>query len=334
MKKSQNNSNLRNHTLDFLKGICIILVVITHYSWNDTQRVKFLFPFWIDIAVPIFMLITGYVYSLSYNKSSSSSLRVIYTPKSIIIKILRYTIPFVPVFIAEVVLHIIFKGERHTIIQLVKDFVMGGYGPGSYYYPVMIQVVFIMPLIWYVINRYKEKGLIITFIVNLIFEIVKNMIGLSDGLYRLLVFRYIFALSLGCYSYYSPKINIKYFIISTIIGLSYLIVFNYTGLQPLIMTKWTNTSMIAVMFIYPLTKWLISKNLLKNSIIELLGKASFNIFLAQMAYYYVGDGIIFRTISSPFLQIVANIVICCSTGLVFYFIETPITKNIVKSIKK
>lgn len=333
MKKSQNN-NLRNHTLDFLKGICIILVIITHYSWNVTQRVQFLFPFWVSIAVPIFMLITGYVYSLSYNKSSSNSLRVIYTPKNIIVKILRYTIPFAPVFIAEVVLYIIFKGERYTIIRFVKDFFKGGYGPGSYYHPVMIQVVFIMPLIWYVINRYKEKGLIIMFIVNLIFEIVKNMIGLSDGLYRLLALRYLFALSLGCYSYYSPKINIKYSIISTLIGLSYLIVFNYTGLQPIIMTKWTNTSMIAVMYIYPLTKWLISKNLLKNSFIELLGKASFNIFLAQMAYFSVGDGIIYRTISSPFLQIVANIVICCSAGLVFYFIETPITKKIVKSIKK
>ena len=39
----------RNHFIDVLKGICIIIVVFTHASWPDAQRLKLLFPFWIDM---------------------------------------------------------------------------------------------------------------------------------------------------------------------------------------------------------------------------------------------------------------------------------------------
>ena len=56
----------RLNYLDFYKGICIIFIIITHYSWNDNERLHYLFPFWIDMAVPVFMVITGYVTSLSF----------------------------------------------------------------------------------------------------------------------------------------------------------------------------------------------------------------------------------------------------------------------------
>ena len=50
----------RNQFIDVLKGICIIFVIITHYNWSNAARLKYFFPFWIDMAVPIFMIISGY----------------------------------------------------------------------------------------------------------------------------------------------------------------------------------------------------------------------------------------------------------------------------------
>ena len=50
-----------NRTIDFLKGISILLVLITHYAWTEEQRLNILFPYAIDMTVPVFMVVSGYV---------------------------------------------------------------------------------------------------------------------------------------------------------------------------------------------------------------------------------------------------------------------------------
>lgn len=62
----------RNKQLDIIKGICIIFVIVTHFAWTTNERLKYGFPFWIDMAVPIFMVITGYVSAASYEKKKLS----------------------------------------------------------------------------------------------------------------------------------------------------------------------------------------------------------------------------------------------------------------------
>lgn len=68
MNNSVNSANRLQH-LDFYKGICILFIIITHYNWTDQQRLAYGFPFWIDMAVPIFMVITGYVSALSKKRN-------------------------------------------------------------------------------------------------------------------------------------------------------------------------------------------------------------------------------------------------------------------------
>lgn len=87
----------RNHFLDLLKGLCIILVIITHCSWNDDERVKLLFPFWVDMAVTIFMIVSGYVGTLSLNRKNLSLLNM-YSPKEVLKKLLRYTVPYIYIY--------------------------------------------------------------------------------------------------------------------------------------------------------------------------------------------------------------------------------------------
>ena len=58
----------RNHTIDLLKGAAILMIIVTHYDWTPEQRNFFLFPYVINMAVPILMVITGYVYSMSISK--------------------------------------------------------------------------------------------------------------------------------------------------------------------------------------------------------------------------------------------------------------------------
>lgn len=43
-------ANNRYRSLDVLKGVSILFVVITHYAWSAEERLRFLFPFFIDMA--------------------------------------------------------------------------------------------------------------------------------------------------------------------------------------------------------------------------------------------------------------------------------------------
>ena len=84
----------RQTVLDVLKGICIIFVVIAHYGWDKEQKLVGLFPYIIDMAVPIFMIISGYVFSNSYLKKGIYHFEDAYDLSIISNRIIRYTIPF------------------------------------------------------------------------------------------------------------------------------------------------------------------------------------------------------------------------------------------------
>ncbi len=66
----------RIHSIDFLKGICILFVIITHSNFTDYQRLIFGFPFWIKMAVPIFMIMSGYTMYTSYEKHTGGGIKL------------------------------------------------------------------------------------------------------------------------------------------------------------------------------------------------------------------------------------------------------------------
>ena len=93
----------RQTVLDVIKGICIIFVVITHYGWDEKQRLVGLFPYIIDMAVPIFMIISGYVFSNSYLKKGIYHFEDAYDLSIISNRIIRYTIPFLIAYTIELI---------------------------------------------------------------------------------------------------------------------------------------------------------------------------------------------------------------------------------------
>lgn len=226
--------------------------------------------------------------------------------------------------------------KNFSVIELVKYFISGGQGPGSYYFPVMLQIILMFPIINHVINLFKVKGLIGCFIANLGFEVIKTMIGMHPSLYRICALRYIFILAYGCYLYQhqsSHKIKNIYYLIGGL-GCIYIFLFKYTNLQPVFTDQWTGTSVFAVLFIIPVTLYLTKQTKIHNKMIELLGKASFNIFLVQMLYYWYFANKFYALIHSTFLRLAFNIIVCCSFGILFYLAEYPITQRIVKKLRR
>ena len=44
-----------------LKMVCVIMIIITHVSWTDSARSFFAFPYLIEMAVPVFMIMSAYL---------------------------------------------------------------------------------------------------------------------------------------------------------------------------------------------------------------------------------------------------------------------------------
>lgn len=291
-----------------------------------------LFSFWIDMAVPMFMIISGYVNALSFKRKGFNSFKDCYSYEELISKFFRLTIPFVFVLLLETVADYVVFGNFSITKSLIMFFV-GGKGPGSYYYPVMIQFVFLFPLIYIGIKESRTKGLLVCFSFNAMYELLQKIYGMNEGLYRLLVIRYLFIISFGTYLAFldNKRIRTKWGIASFIIGVSFILITEYTQYEPHIMRYWTGTCFIACLYILPILYILL--RLVKNPkcvLLELLGRASFNIFLTQMVWFNYGAGFMYKHIDNIFIRLLINFIVCFVFGIFFYHIENPFTKKLTR----
>ena len=326
---------MRNRFIDVMKGICILFVLITHYVWADAERLRYFFPYWIDMAVPIFLIITGYVYSQSYEKKEIRSFSMAYQWKHILDKLIRYTIPFFAVWLFEVVV-LIKRGSNFNPILL---FLHGGVGGGSYYYPILLQLIFLFPVIYFLIKRNGFKGLIICAVINFIYEVLVWAYMIRVDTYRLLVFRYIFVIAFGVYLFYKKNecrtyIYKAFLLVAFVIGATFIYMNCYRGYVPTICAHWTRTSLFAVPFIFVIADIGITKCKWGFKPLELLGKASYNIFLVQMVYHGLYAPLVNARITSRYVELFVTIIIPLILGCVFYFVEQPITKRVLSYVRK
>ena len=103
VKELYMQSPKRNPFLDIIKAFCILFVIITHDQISDAFRLRAFFPFCINMAVPMFMIISGYVYAASFDRNSISKIEDAYTLKFLLPKFIRYTVPFLMMFVVEIV---------------------------------------------------------------------------------------------------------------------------------------------------------------------------------------------------------------------------------------
>lgn len=290
------------------------------------------------MAVPIFMILSGYVMSNSYEHKNYSSFEQVYSIGNVLRSAIRFTVPFIfahTIVTVGKLVRALTAGQG--IISAIKYFVIGflngGSGQGVYYYPIMIQFIFVFPVIYFVMKSKKgTKGIIICFVINLIYEVLKTAYGMNAECYRLLIFRYIFAIAAGAYMriYGFPKIKTS--IISLAIGLIYIWVIKYTPYESVFLTYWQGTSLLSIFYIAPIIGCLIkhfsASDMQKMKLLRFMGKASYNIFLTQMVYYLF-DTIIAKYIAYDLVHVLFNVVVCVAVGLLFYKIEQPITKKLI-----
>lgn len=325
----------RNHFLDVLKGICILFICSTHYDFTDWNRLDFFFPFWVDTAVPLFMLISGYVGTASYRRRNVTTIEEAYALPIILNKLCRYTVPYFMAWLVEFG-YKLKVGGIHNINPyfLFIHFVRGGDGPGAYYFPLMIQLVFVFPLIYFLIKNWGFLGVFVSFFATYAMEIAKTAYQMTEQTYCSLLFRYIFIIAVGVYLA-SEKYTVhrEWEIIAFIAGIVFLVLTEYYGFFFLYIDFWSKTSLFGCLYIAPLAALGIRRlGELKIPPLELLGRASYNIFLVQKVYYINGRKF-YALIPGVVPDYLVSVAVCVLVGLLFYYVSEPITKWCCKKVQ-
>ena len=343
----------RNRFIDIAKGLAIILVLFNHYEWQKGSIFNTHLYYWIIcMAVPVFMLCTGYVTAASLD-AKGTTIKQAYSKKALIPKLSRYIMPVLWFYVAETVLVFIFEktgymnylsnldfaynhgyNNQMTFLGTIVFFFAGGRGQhGTYYFPIILQVAFMIPLIYAAVKKWKW-GLWLCFGVNLLLEYAKNPVGLIYGAYRLMAFRYIFALALGCYLYiYREKLGKWYkWLIFFLVGAGYIYLINYTSYHRVVFTYWQRTSMLAMLYIAPL--FLLGLKYLKNvrcRFLEELGKASYHILMVQIVYFNLFAPLVWTApksvVPNDAVGMAISLVVCLAGGYGYYTLYNKFSKN-------
>ena len=317
--------------IDILKGLAIISVIVQH-SLTGQQRDYIGGPFYIYQAVPIFMILAGFNGIGSYERRNCRTLGEIYNWGFISPKLSRLLVPYCLTFIIELgwLVGFLHMGAR----QIFNIFLTGGYGPGSYFLPIMLQITVILPIIYFCAKRNVSATLTISFIIGICFEIYAYFPGMPSSIYRLLFLRYLFAVTLGVWlATRKSQSNILLWI-GSLLSVVYIYSVHYASLIPPFQADWQSQNTPS--FFYPLLLVILALKFLPQTLqlrfqrVTVIGKASYHIFLTQMVYFTTVAGSISKRIGSTPMSAIINIVLCLVFGTVFYYCEKIFKSRFLK----
>ena len=310
----------RKPFIDAVKGFAIICVILTHYRWGEYRRNVLLFPFWVHMAVPIFIMVTAYLTAVSYEKRKVPISRC-YSPDEILRKFLRYTEPFMVMFLVQLVIEICVNGGV-TLGSALSAFINGGFGEyGTYYYPMLLQMILLVPAVYFTVKKFKY-GLAIFFLLNIIYEVLKTELKMTAGMYRVSVLRFLFVIAAGCWFGINEKHITKgrkmWLAAMFVFGTGWILAVNYFGYETKYFARWWKTSVLAAMYIIPLFIWgSIRLSEKRWPVLEKLGRASYNIFLVQILYYNYVNLKLTEYIPNFYVHIAVNVLVCVGMASLF-----------------
>lgn len=328
----KNDTTGRLKVIDYEKAVFIFFVIILHAEVMDACGPLFLLT--IEQSVPCFILLSGYTFTLT---SASKSLRQMYNLKDMLRKFLRFTIPTVITYMIYLAGWFVRGEYRLTFREIIGRFTMGLYGPGGYYYGIMLQFLLLAPVMLYMVRRYAFRSVILTGIITLLYEILCSVFGIDENIYRVLIFRYLLFLVLGMWMYYRRNIagaEPFWQYLSALIGIIYLLMPVYGGYEYRLFTRWSGTSMMTAFYVYPVLYTLLCRygdmemRGKTGSLMELIGRASYHVMYAQLIYFVGIKAVIYSVYDISQLgkgaEVMAALLLSISGGIVFYFLDNRI----------
>lgn len=329
-------SDLRLWNFDYLKFFGVLWVILTHSDFTDDQREIFLFPYMIDMAVPIFMIITGYMSSLSIEKRQIESMRQYFTSGTALRKIQAVLVPFVFAYVLEVFIYIAFFDvsiNKYFLLELLK---YDNMGPGSYYTPILIEVFLLFPIIYFFYIKRPVITSIVVVAAEVLFEVYKISSDMQIETYRLICFRYIVCVLLGIILYHNREcLRDKIYYLISMPSIAFIYVVSYTEYEPYVFDEWISTSMPTNLWAFVVVLLGINyfkelPNMLHKGVTR-IGRGTYYIFLAQMVWFSFE---LDKNISSLTVAVALNMFVCISGGLLSETIVNKTKKFMYKKKQK
>lgn len=284
------NTKTYDPFLDFLKGLCIFFVVLTHSIDNDIQEL-ILFPYWGSFAVPCFFLISFFHFFRHPN----------YSYKELFIKTFKRVFrPFIfaQLIIVFSILLSFFLGGGRLSTPLKNIVLNGGGGPGTYFVWAYLQFsLIILPLFYYVIGKCclcRKQVLLLSLLMSIILEFLSSFFELPLYVHRLTFFPYVFIIY---YSYLLANGGILFkrwtpvILVFSIVGITLMSYTNF-DFYPFV---YMDTAKVFHWFCYPFLVYVfcvVAKVMYNNTgggirkVLLLMGKHSYEIFIFQMLVFY------------------------------------------------
>lgn len=304
--------------VDFLKGLCILLVILNHCIPSDT-RFHIGFPFWGSPAVPIFLIIQVFHF---YKKGIDSK-------KTDYVRIWKRIV--FPFLLVELLILAIWLYNNSFSIPSVKEtvYMLTG-GPGAYYPWIYLQFAILLPLFRPLLKIKRTHTLVVLLLLSQFAEVVCAICSLPEWIYRILFFRYIFLVFLG-YELASKGyvLNVSVILLSAVsIASVYLFTYSNIDCSPLFynIKAWSTCHWICYVYIAYFMFFILKYMYIPikdNVVIVLLkqiGKYSYEIYLFQLLYFLYISEFINRTLlleGKTFISVVTSVVLCIMPVLIY-----------------
>ena len=269
--------------IDFIKAWAIVCVLFGHtFPYLD----KVGYSLWAANQVPLFILIQTFH---SYKKTAPLQINI----KKIISRVF---IPFICCEIIVFTLSLMMGNDAEVLMS--NMFHWGGYGPGSYYPCVYIQMAILLPLIYPIVKKIPSRILLLLFLIVCEgAEIICSIIDLPDWIYRLLAVRYFFLIYLALLWLKKGIILNWKMLILSIVSLATIVYFRYYSIndEPWFYNtawktaRWPCYYFVANLYVYVLYwlwKFLMKFNCAMR-FIKAIAASTYEIFLVQMSFIYL-----------------------------------------------
>lgn len=308
----------REWQLDYLKTFAIIMVIITHiFSYNEVAPLPVIFPYLVEMAVPLFMIISGYVNTISFTKKTAEELKAGNWIHYLCSRLCVIYLPFTLLYFSEIILMDRIQKRTIGLHEAIYVFLTGGWGPGSYYIPMLTQFIFCFPILYYLVKRDLLKSSILILGVQFLFEIGVGILQFPESWYRLLLIRYFVFIWFGIILfYYRQKIKNVIVLTMALSGGLYIAAVSVLHFPMPIFRYWTSTSMPTVLWVGAMVMggmhFLRRFPGVMDTVVNRIGISTYCIFLVQMAYFQLGFG---KITGSFFLNFLLGIGINCFLGI-------------------
>ncbi len=281
-----------DYSIDFVKGIATLLVIIFHAIIGDTDNMCGVLN--IEQGVPLFLLATSYLYF----KAQENKPITFYKSHQFLKMFNRV---FVPFLIFQAIIFFIHY-SRYGGINFLNVSLSGGIGMGAYYPWLFLQFWLLIPCFAYLIKQKKLK-MWQAIVISILFEVAYNILDSAgvfgkypDNIWRLFVGRYVFIIYLGSLIA-ENRFNYIKFIPIILVGIAFTLLERYDVWSVPYLNYSPNIGIWEgfhwYLYFYSATIFILLRKLfevsscpIKNSL-KWIGKHSWEIFLSQMLYFYL-----------------------------------------------